>query len=71
MSGITSNTYPSGFQGVLVRVDIKVPGTYTCDVANPMGCWFRIQMSYTAGTQANDTTTWDATIGGDPVRLVK
>jgi Flp pilus assembly protein TadG len=71
VSGITSNTYPSGFQGVLVRVDIKVPGNYTCDVVKPSGCWFRIQMSYTSGTQANDTTTWDATIGGDPVRLVK
>ena len=37
------------------------------------GCWFKIQMSYTGGaaSQANDTTTWDASIAGDPVRLVR
>jgi hypothetical protein len=71
ISGITSQAYPNGYQGALVRADIKVPGSYTCDVVNPMGCWFRINMRYTSGTQADDTTTWDATIGGDPVRLVK
>jgi hypothetical protein len=71
VSGITSSTYPTGFNGTLVQANIKVFGDYNCATGNTLGCWFRIQMSYTAGTQANDTTTWDANIGGDPVRLVK
>ncbi|MEY2403279.1 MAG: hypothetical protein QOD38_830 [Acidimicrobiaceae bacterium] len=71
VSGITSTAYPTGFNGTLIRADIKVFGDYNCTTADPFGCWFRIQMSYTSGAQANDTTTWDANIGGDPVRLVK
>jgi hypothetical protein len=71
MSGITPNNYPNGNNGVLVDVRIQVPGSYTCNVSDPNACWFKIQMSYTNGTQANDTTTWGASIGGDPVRLVK
>jgi Flp pilus assembly protein TadG len=74
VSGITSNDYGGGgFNGVLVIADISVSGNYSCDAESATGCWFKIQMSYTGGgaTQANDTTTWDASIAGDPVRLVK
>ena len=71
VSGITATTYPTGYNGTLIQANIKVFGDYNCNTADPFGCWFRIQMSYTSGAQANDTTTWDANIGGDPVRLVK
>ncbi|MEY2420777.1 MAG: hypothetical protein QOI95_844 [Acidimicrobiaceae bacterium] len=71
LSGITSANYPSGFNGILVNVKVNVPGTYGCNVGDPNGCWFKIQMTYSSGAQANDTTTWSASIGGDPVRLVK
>ena len=77
VSGIDSTTYPTGFNGTLVQANIQVFGNYNCGgapfrgVNDPFACWFKIQMSYTPGTQANDTTTWDANIGGDPVRLVK
>jgi len=71
LSGITSSDYPSGFNGALVDVKVNVPGDYNCDVANVNDCWFKIRMSYSSGAQANDTTTWSASIGGDPVRLVK
>ncbi len=30
LSGITSNNYPSGFNGVLVDVKVNVPGNYVC-----------------------------------------
>jgi hypothetical protein len=69
LNGITSATYPNGFNGVLVDVKIKVPPSYTCDVNAVTGCWFKIAMDYTG--QANDTTTWSASIGGDPVRLIQ
>jgi Flp pilus assembly protein TadG len=73
ISGITSNDYPAGFNGVLITADISVGGDYNCSTAVATGCWFKIQMNYTGGAavQANDTTTWDASIAGDPVRLVK
>jgi Flp pilus assembly protein TadG len=73
VSGITSNGYPAGFNGVLIAADISVGANYSCDSASSTGCWFKIQMTYTGGaaSQANDTTTWDASIAGDPVRLVK
>ncbi|MEY2451031.1 MAG: hypothetical protein QOD92_605 [Acidimicrobiaceae bacterium] len=71
LSGITSANYPGGFNGVLVNVKVNVPGDYNCTVADPNGCWFKIQMTYSSGAQANDTTTWSASIGGDPVRLIK
>lgn len=67
LSGITNGAY----NGRLVEVNISVPGSYSCSFGTTGGCWFRLQMSYTAGTQANDTTTWDASIGGDPVRLIR
>jgi hypothetical protein len=71
VTGITQNDYPSGYNGTLIEANIKVYGDYTCATGSTLGCWFRIQMSYTNGAQANDTTTWDANIGGDPVRLIK
>jgi hypothetical protein len=73
VSAITSNNYSSGFNGVLITADISVGGNYNCNSASSTGCWFKIQMTYTGGaaSQANDTTTWDASIAGDPVRLVK
>ncbi len=72
VSGITSNTYPNGFNGVLITVNIALSSAYTCNTADlTNGCWFKIQMNYTQSGQANDTTTWDANIGGDPVRLVQ
>jgi hypothetical protein len=77
MSGITSGDYTSGTNGVLVDVNVKTPANYTCGAGLPKGvndpnaCWFKIKMTYSSGAQANDTTTWGATIGGDPVRLVK
>ena len=77
LSGITSANYPGGNNGALVDVNVKTPPDYTCGSGLPVGvndpnaCWFTIKMTYASGSQANDTTTWAATIGGDPVRLVK
>jgi hypothetical protein len=66
VSGITNSYYPGGFNGALVSVRVLVPGSYTCSVADPFGCWFKVHMSYSGGDPvvANDTTTWDA-VGGD------
>ncbi len=61
----------SEYNGRLITADIKVPSSYSCNVSSAVGCWVKIRMSYTSGTQPNDTTTWQAEIFGDPVRLVE
>ena len=50
---------------------IPIPGTYNCDPTTLGGCWFRVQITFTGATSVTDFTTWDANIGGDPVRLIE
>lgn len=61
-----------GFQGGIVRVWIPIPDDYTCDAEDfENGCWTQVELTFSAGTQPMDTTTWSANIVGDPVRLVE
>lgn len=57
-------TSGSRFQdhGVQIRIDLT---GYTCGA----DCWWRIRYDYPA--QAQDTTTWEARIEGNPVKLVE
>ena len=64
---MTSATY----NGRLVTMTIPVPANYNCDFASSTGCWVKVAMTYTSGAQPNDTTTWTASLNGDPVRLVE
>jgi hypothetical protein len=59
------------YNGRLVTVTIPIPAGYTCDTTSKAGCWVRIQMSYAGGATPTDTTTWSASIDGDPIRLVE
>ena len=65
--GMTTRYY----NGRLVTMTIPIPSNYTCSFASPTGCWIRVGMTYNSGAQPNDTTTWSATLTGDPVRLVE
>jgi hypothetical protein len=65
--GMTSGTY----NGRLVTMTIPIPADYTCTFAATDGCWIKVGMTYNSGAQPNDTTTWSATLTGDPVRLVE
>jgi hypothetical protein len=49
---------------------IPIPPDYTCDSTVFTNCWYRVQISFTSGS-VHDVTTWDATIEGDPVRLIE
>jgi hypothetical protein len=66
-AAMTSSVY----NGRLVTVTIPIPAGYTCDSTVKTGCWVRIQMSYAGGATPSDTTTWSASIDGDPIRLVE
>ena len=35
------------------------------------GCWIRIAMTFNGDANPSDTTTWTASVLGDPVRLVE
>ena len=65
VSGVIS----SGWNGQIIEWEVPIPDGYDCDYADPQGCWLRIRFSYPAGVQ--DTTTWQARLGGNPVRLVE
>lgn len=53
--------------GYAIRAEIDIPTTYDCNEDDPFGCWVRMKLHY-AGAPT-DTTTWSASIDGDPVRL--
>ncbi len=59
----------NGFDGQWVQLRIPIPDDYDCDIEEPLGCWARIEFSFT--NTVTDTTTWVARIEGDPVRLVE
>ena len=68
MAGITSANY----NGRNVIVKIPIPGNYTCDVADPLGCWVKVRIAVVgAGATPADTTTWSAAMTGDPIRLIQ
>ena len=64
----TIATSNSTFQDRLIEIRIKLPATYTCS-PGALGCWWKIRYNYPA--QAQDTTTWEARIEGNPVKLVE
>jgi hypothetical protein len=53
-------------------VDITIPGggDYTCDVVRSDSCWLMIEYNTFGLGTATDTTTWTASTGGLPVRLI-
>ncbi len=71
-SGCTIPTMTTAiYNGRLTTMTIPIPANYNCDFASNTGCWVKVGMTYTSGAAPNDTTTWSATLAGDPVRLVE
>ena len=64
-------TNANDFQGRWQTISIPLPTTYNCDTTTATGCWVKLQFDYGSGNQPSDTTSWQASIEGDPVRLVK
>ena len=70
VSNTTSSPGPS-YNGQWVTVQVPIPEDYTCNTADPLGCWTRLRFAYPVGTSVSDTTTWSAFMLGDPVRLIQ
>lgn len=64
-------TATSAFNGKWETLKVPIPTNYKCVDTDITDCWVRIQYNYGAGTQVQDTTTWKASVDGDPVRLLE
>ena len=56
--------------GKTESIRIPVPPDYMCDPSAFTNCWYRVQVSFPSGS-VHDITTWDASLEGDPVRLIQ
>ena len=56
--------------GKVETVTIPIPTDYDCTSTSFDGCWYRVKVTFSSGS-VTDVTTWNATVLGDPVRLVK
>ncbi len=69
--GCTFSVNYASFNAQWIQVKVPIPNTYTCNFTDTInGCWFRIQFSFKEGP-VFDTTTWTASLSGDPVRIIK
>jgi Flp pilus assembly protein TadG len=67
ISGATTSTY----NGKIQTISVPIPSTYTCNSTQAGGCWVRVQLKLDSSGSTSDTTTWSASIDGDPVRVIK
>ncbi|HEY5135218.1 MAG TPA: hypothetical protein VIJ41_05485, partial [Candidatus Nanopelagicales bacterium] len=72
LNSCTALASSSQNNGQLYTVYVPIPANYTCDttIPNGGGCWFQVTITFPSGVLVHDVTTWDASIQGDPVRLV-
>jgi hypothetical protein len=63
------NDISANWNGQWSTVTIPIPTTYTCNDNAALGCWVKI--NYQFNGLVLDTTSWNAYLLGDPVRLVK
>ncbi len=70
---LTNVQSSNGYQGKAKEVDVQIPTDYVCSDLVNSGCWFTLLYTYPniGSASVQDTTTWSATLDGDPVRLIK
>lgn len=59
----------STYNGKWEQISVPIPTGYTCNLSTPTGCWVTLTYDYGSGNQPQDTTSWQASIEGTPVRL--
>ncbi|HEX5560395.1 MAG TPA: TadE/TadG family type IV pilus assembly protein [Nocardioidaceae bacterium] len=64
-------TADSTFNGRWQSVYIPIPSNYTCSDALATGCWVKLYYDFPLAGSPNDTTSWAASVDGQPVRLVQ
>lgn len=59
------------FNGKWQSISLVVPEAYTCEDTDANACWVTLQYDYGVGSAPSDTTSWTASLDGDPVRLIE
>ena len=67
VSGVSAS---AGWNGQIIQWDVPIPTNYTCAFTVQTGCWLSLKFNFPSGTSVSDTTTWSATLDGNPVRIV-
>ncbi len=70
LTDCTVNVKGTTHNGRLQKMAIPIPNDYSCDAAATGGCWFQVELRF-PNINVTDFTTWDANLGGDPVRLIE
>jgi Flp pilus assembly protein TadG len=60
----------SSYNGKWEQISIPIPAAYNCNLAAVTGCWITLSYNYGSG-QPSDTTSWQASLEGTPVRLTQ
>jgi Flp pilus assembly protein TadG len=63
-----TNVISTTYNGQWVEMTVPIPAGYSCTSSDPGDCWLRIKFNFPSNV--SDTTTWQAWIERDPVRLV-
>jgi len=61
----------SSFNAQWQTISVPISSSYACLDLVTTGCWVRLQFEYGSPSTPMDTTSWTASIEGDPVRLVQ
>jgi hypothetical protein len=67
ITGVTRSAY----NGQYVTIEVPIPAVpvYTCDATRPDECWLKIR--FTTPSTVIDMSTWVATLGAEPVRIIE
>jgi hypothetical protein len=60
----------SSYNGKWETITVPIPSNYTCSYLSTTGCWVTLSYDYGSG-QPSDTTSWQASLDGTPVRLTQ
>jgi Flp pilus assembly protein TadG len=71
LSNCTAPVSSSQNNGKLETITVPIPTDYTCNFASFGGCWYQVKITFNGATSVTDFTTWNATVVGDPVRLIE
>jgi len=71
LSNCTAGVSSSQNNGRLETITVPIPTDYTCNFASFGGCWYQVKITFNGATSVTDFTTWNATVVGDPVRLIE
>jgi Flp pilus assembly protein TadG len=66
----TQSNGTSKNNGKTETITIPIPSDYNCASTVFTGCWYKVAVAFGSGA-VHDTTTWNATVVGDPVRIIK